>query len=260
MENPLFVKGDLIYYDSYQNEMVKVDILNINKLFKSVYILCPFTSIEDEVIFNNIIDKDLFNKIIDKMILYKTNISIVKNNIHFGNLILCPSHYIARANKFEYELNEEVLILPIYNISFLSIQKYIDNMNGLINFNTFYEIMIVNNYFGDNINSEFNKIKINTLLSNLEESHYWAMSYNCLPNITKIFDKRQFNFNILKIDNNNKNIIERMGKSPIQENYLTQIFNSRNYVDPSEIINKKGYKLYWKVINCDYNKIPKQES
>ena len=254
MSNP-FINRTITIYDEKLNDEVEIDILNISKYFKHIYCLCLLNNkdeIDISVFVNDIINKDLLNDTINKMILYKANISIIKNNVHYGNVCYCPKEIVSGANKFAYELDDNVLILPIYNISFLDLQKYIDNINGIITFNNFYDIMIMNNYFGDNIN-DLLKLKINSMINNFDESKYWELPYNCMPNITKLFDNRKFNFNIIRSAPNITNILERIDNSPIKENYIEEIFNRRNYVDPSEIINKKGYKLYWKVWNCDYN-------
>jgi hypothetical protein len=255
MNNPFLTSDTITYYDEKINEEVVINILNISKYFKHIYCLCPLNKLDFinmEIFMNKTINKDILDNTISKMVLYKTNISILKNSIHYGNIIYCDKEYINNANLFGYELDDNVLILPIYNISFLDLQKYIDNINGQITFNNLYDILIINNYFGDNIKSESAKLKINGIINNLEESKYWELSYNCLPNITKLFDTRKFNFSIIRNPTNNI-LIHKLEHSPIKENYIDQIFNRKNYVDPSEIINKKGYKLYWKVWNSDYS-------
>lgn len=262
MSSP-FINGPITVYDEKLNEEVEVNILNVSKYFKNIYCLCLMNNkAEADInIFvnyfyksndNKSTDTISFEKTISKLILYKANISILKNNIHFGNICYCPKDKIIGANKFGYELDNNILILPIYNISFLSLQKYIDNINGSLTFDDFYDIMIINNYFGDNIKSESIQLKINYMIYNFDESKYWELSYNCMPNITKLFDNRKFNFNIIRSAPDISNLIEKIDKSPLKENYIEQIFNRRNYVDPSEIINKKGYKLYWKVWKSDY--------
>jgi hypothetical protein len=255
MNNPFLTSDTITYYDEKINEEVVINILNISKYFKHIYCLCPLNKLEFinmEIFMKKTINKDILDNTISKMVLYKTNISILKNSIHYGNILYCDKEYINNANLFGYELDDNVLILPIYNISFLDLQKYIDNINGQITFNNLYDILIINNYFGDNIKSESAKLKINGIINNLEESKYWELTYNCLPNITKLFDTRKFNFNIIRNPTNNT-LIYKLEHSPIKENYIDQIFNRKNYVDPSEIINKKGYKLYWKVWNSDYS-------
>jgi len=256
MNNPFLSNKSITVYDEFINEEVNISIVNIAKYFKHIYILCPFNcdDIDVNIFIKKTIENDIFNNTINKMILYKTNISIVKNSVHYGNICYCEKEYIINANKFSYELDENVLILPVYNIAFLDLQKYIDYINGLITFNNLYDILIINNYFGDNMNTDNNKLKLLGMINNLEESKYWELSYNCLPNITKLFDERKFNFNIIKSKNMTE-LLEKISNSPIKENYVEQIFNRRNYVDPSEIINKKGYKLYWKVNSCEYSNI-----
>ncbi len=254
MSNP-FINSAITVYDERINEEVVIDILNVSRYFKHVYCLCPLDSksiIDTSIFINKTVNKDLLNETINKMVLYKVSISILKNYVHYGNICYCEKDIIIDANKFGYELEENVLILPIYNIAFLDLQKYIENINGLITFSNFYDIMVMNNYFGDKINNELSKLKINNMINNFDESKYWELSYNCMPNITKLFDSRKFNFNIIRTSPNITNILEKIENSPLKENYIEQIFNRRNYVDPSEIINKKGYKLYWKVWNCDY--------
>jgi hypothetical protein len=254
MSNP-FINKSITVYDENINEEVIVDILNISKYFKHIYCLCPLDNnvlIDASVFINKTINKELLNETINKMVLYKVNISIVKNIVHYGNICYCEKDIIIGANKFGYELDNDNLILPIYNISFLDLQKYIDNVNGFITFNNLYDIMIMNNYFGDNMKNEMSKLKIYSMINNFDEGKYWELTYNCMPNITKLFDNRKFNFNIIRTAPNIANILDRIDHSPIKENYIEQIFNRKNYVDPSETINRKGYKLYWKVWSCDY--------
>jgi hypothetical protein len=254
MHNP-FLNKAITYCDEYTNEEVAVDITNIARYFKSVYFLCPFDTVDESIFYQNTIDDEVFNNTLNVMVLYQANISIVKNLIHFGNLNCCQSDILKLANKFNYQLENEILVIPIYNISFLNIQKYIDINNGLITFNNFYDIMVLNNYFGDNMKSDTNKIKINNMIHSLDEIKYWEIPFNCLPNLTKLFDTREFNFNVIRVgkDKELSEIIERLDNSPIKENYIEQIFNSKKYIDPSQIINKKGYKLYWRVTSCEYN-------
>ncbi len=253
MSNPFTSNNSISVYDEYTNDEIVINIINIAKYFKDIYILCPFNcdDIDMNIFINKIIDKRVLEETINKMVLYKTNISIVKNAVHYGNIVYINKNYINNANKFGYILEDNILVLPIYNISFLNIQKYINYNNGSNNFNNLYDIMIVNNYFGENMNSDNNKIRILGMINNLDDSNYWELPYNCLPNISKLFEKRNFNFTITKTKNIN-DILERLSHSPIKNNYIQEIFNRKYYVDPSEILNKKGYKLYWKVLSCEY--------
>ena len=244
MENPLAKYTNINVYDDTINEEIVISPINIGKYFKKVYFLCPLGDIDMisiKHLLNPIIDIDIFNNSISKMILYQSNISIVHTSIHYGNIIYCNTEHLHSANKFNYKLEKLELIIPIYNISFLSLQKYIDNINDINSFNKLYDIIILNNYFGEKKDKLSNILRINTIIRNMDETRYWMMPFNCQLNMTKLFNSRKFNMNT--IDN-----------SPIKENYIAQIFNSKKYVDPSMIINKKGYKLYSKVWSCIYTK------
>ncbi len=263
MQNPLVSLNNITHYDPLVNDEVIVDMLNIGRLFRHIYILSPFTTLSDEDINDMLskrIDRDKFQTILNNMIMYKASISLIRNMVHYGNISYCSSELLDISNKFKYQLEENIIVLPIYTISFLNLQKYIDNFNGINTFNNFYDILIMNNYFGNKLTADstqgtYNKYKdkLIVVIKNLEEANYWTMPYNCMMNMTKLFDKRQFNLNILKTyDKNLVTIFNNIENSPIKGNYIEQIFKTKNYVDPSEIIKKKGFKLYSKVWNCEY--------
>ncbi len=257
MQNPLVTLNTITHYDPSVNDEVVVDMLNIGRFFRNIYILCPFSTLNEDYInsmWSKSINKDTFNNILNEMVLYKCSVALVRNMVHYGNISYCPSELLQTANKFKYQLEENIIVLPIYTISFLNIQKYIDNFNGVNTFNNFYDILIMNNYFGNKLTENKYKDKLMVIIKNLEETNYWTMSYNCMMNMTKLFDKRQFNLNILKTyDKSLVSIFTNIENSPIKGNYIEQIFKTRNYVDPSEILKKKGFKLYSKVWNCEYS-------
>ena len=66
------------------------------------------------------------------MILYETKINIVKNTLHYSNIIYCNKEHVLKANHFNYDLEEMVLILPFFNISFLHLNQYINIIKDLV--------------------------------------------------------------------------------------------------------------------------------
>jgi hypothetical protein len=256
MQNPLLKNQQIYVYDKDTNEEIPITMLNIAKYYRNVYCLCPFSSISIEDITAPFINSDKFDTHMNSMVLYQANISIIRNIIHFGNLVECSLERIKNANHFNYKLDDKILVLPIFNINFLALQTYIDSINGLSTLNKIYDMIILNKYFGDD-NQKINiKFRINSMITILEEAKYWQLPYNCMMNLTKLFEQRNFNFSSIRIntDKDMHNLLQRLDKSAIKENYLNQIFNTKNYVDPSIIINRKGYKLYSKVWSCEYTK------
>jgi hypothetical protein len=243
MENP-FTTKTITQYDEYSGDEIIIDRMNIWKYYKYIYFLCPLdTRICDsyESLLNKIIEEDTFNQLMDKMILYQTKTSILSNTVHFGNIFQVELKDVLKANKFNYKLEETIIVLPIYNISFLNLQKYIDNINNN-NFDNLYDILILNNFFGDNNNSFSNKIKINNMINCLTEATYWMNTVNCKLNLTNKFNERKF----LMSD-----ISSQLNQTPSNE-YIENMFNHKKFVDPSEIIKKNGFKIYNSVKDCIY--------
>jgi len=257
MNNPLYLNTNVIMaIDPYTNEEVQVSILDIGKYFKNVYCLCPFTTIDYESLNRNILEEDEYNDMIRRMILYRSNISIVKNLIHYGNLLYTERKNIIGANHLNYTIDSDmVLVLPFFNISFLNLQKYIDSINNMNNVDNLYNMIILNNYFGESDNKMKTKLYLNNIIKTLDSSDYWKIYNNCRCNLTKLFDIRNFNFNKIKSSKDDivNNVIGMLDKTKLKENYLDGIFKTKNYVDPSSVLIRNGYRLYNRVIGCKYN-------
>ena len=254
MQNPLLSSNTITAIDTILNEEIVVTRLNIGKYYKKIYCLCPFSSIDINIINKINIEEDEYNEIISKMILYETKINIVKNPLHYGNIIYCNKNHIIKANHFNYDLDEMVLILPFFNISFLNLTQYIDTIMGCNNMDKLYNMHVMFNYFGEK-NKETNKMALTSIINNLSESNYWKYEYNCRCNLTKLFDKRNFNFSIIKksLNESINKVLDSLDNINIRENYLEEIFKSKKYTDPSSVICTKGYRLYNVVKNCKYN-------
>ncbi len=241
MENPFTNIRSITQYDEYSGDEIIIDRMNIWKFYKHIYFLCPFDVINYEPLLNNTIDYDIYNQLMDKMILYQTKISILSNTVHFGNIYQVDSNIISKTNKFNYKLEETIIVIPIYNISFLHLQKYIDNFNGYNTFDNLYDLLILNNFFGDDNQQFLNKMKINNIINCLIEATYWTNPNNCMLNLTNKFSKRMF----LMTDISAK-------LNQLSNEYIENIFNHKKFVDPSEIIKKNGFKIYNSIKECVY--------
>ena len=254
MQNPLLLNTTITAIDTMSNEEVVVSRLTIGKYYKKVYCLCPFTTIDHSIITMPIIPEELYNMNMSKMILYETKINIVKNMVHYGNLIYCNRDHVKLANHFNYDLDEMSLVLPFFNISFMNLIPYINTIMGDNNLDKLYNMHVMYNYFGEK-NKDTNVMALTSIIRTLTESNYWKYEYNCRCNLTKLFDKRNFNFSTIKAstDAHVNVVIQTLTTVDIKENYLEEIFKSKNYTDPSSVICKKGYRLYNTVKNCKYN-------
>jgi hypothetical protein len=256
MINPLNHFTDITVESEESDEDIKINEYNIAKYFRNIYILCPMTNNLNSNIFNVNIESDELNNILNSMTLYETKINIVKNQIHYNNIIYIESEIIKNANKFNYDLNEKALILPIFNISFLNLKNYLDKISSVNNFKDFYDYLVINEYFKENIKNNYkNNFNIESQICNLEESKYWEYYYNCNLNFSKLFLKRNFNIqHFVNLDENVKELFKKLNKIDIDDNYLEEIFKFKKYIDPSDILSKTRFKLFRIEYNCDFTK------
>ena len=123
MLNPLLKRDLTIEYDG---NMIDINLLNIGKYFKEVYILCP---LKNECINKNIFNIEIsikdWDDVKSKLVLYKSSTKILKNECHFKNISIVDNNTINVFNKFEYELEGDILVIPIIDISFLNIIEYL---------------------------------------------------------------------------------------------------------------------------------------
>ena len=253
IKNPLHCNNIITAYEN--DEEIVVSRHNIGKYFKNIYILCPFTSILQNTINKDMLELEEYNNIISTMVLYKVKMNIIKNMIHYGNILYCNTDVIVRANHFGYNLDTMTLIIPFFNISFLNAKKYIDNINEENNLDSLYNLLVLNKYLCEDIKRTKNVLLISNIIKTLDESNYWKYNYNCMCNITNVFNKRRFNFNVIRASKDDmiNNIINKLSTIKCNDNYLVEIFSSKKYTDPSSVICKNGYRLYNNVRNCKYS-------
>ncbi len=229
--------------------VVKLNSYNIPKFFRRAYVLTPFKNESFmEQLNSQKIDSSLWDTLGRKMVLHETNIKIIGNFTHNHNIVIGKSSDFQEFNHFDYQLTDNILIIPILNISYLNITKYLQIFEGNNNLIDFYKVMVVKQLFS--INDELtynNKLNITEMISNLEESKYWTKKYNCLFNITNLFYSRRLRFsNLDRVSDpeTKKIIMDIVTKDQVDANYLQNIKGSKQFVDAASSIIKRGFKLY----------------
>jgi len=249
--NPLTGYNSIYTFDTFTEEEIEVTKLNVSKYFKYVFVLCPIQGKINEDIFLENINQNIFTDILKNCLLYKTSIRLVKNDNHYNNIKYISKDIINISNIYNYELEEKVLVLPIFNISFLHLQRYLDNFEEKNDLEQLYNLLVINDYFcNDSINNYKSTSYLEKIIKTLDESNYWSISFNCKLNMTVEFKNRRFNIKkFINVDDDISKLLNQLGKSQGQDNYIEEIFKYKKYVDPSNIIKRQGYRLY----NIDSN-------
>jgi len=238
LQNPFISKRTK--YD-FNDETFEFTPRNLKMHFNNVYIFCKFNNnVDYENILQGNLDYNNFKNIIKMFTLYETDISLIYNKVFNPNIIIIDSDLIKESNYFGYHLPEKILLLPIFNISFLHIQNHIDNItNNLNTFEKFYNELIIKN----SLNYEYSGkeiYNISKLINNLEIDNYWENKGNCNININKEFNKRMFEY--VSIDNK---------KSTIISSAMTKINKTVDYFD--DLIDYKINNLIKKEDITTYN-------
>ena len=238
---------------------VQINLRNITKFFRKAYVLTPFRNESYmEELNTQSINIDIWKSLSKNLVLHETNIKILGNFTHSHNIVIGKSCDFSVFNHFNYELTENVLIIPVLNISYLNITKYLQVLyEGSTTLEDLYNILLTNQESSKNDELTYNgKMNLTSTIKNLEESKYWTKRYNCLLNITKLFHCRRLRFsNLDKItDSDKKKLIQELVKENADSNYLTNIKGSKNFVDASSAITNQGYKLYRISRPCDMSK------
>ena len=93
ISNP-FINSKLIF-ETDESENVEINIVNVSKYFKKVYIICPMKVTDIPIdIYKINIDIELLDNLKNKLALIETNTRFVKNQIHFNfqKLLLSEIH------------------------------------------------------------------------------------------------------------------------------------------------------------------------
>lgn len=239
--NPLIPQKSIVFDNDGQEVVINKG--NIMKYCRELYVLVPFHNVNYiELVTSQFTD--------DKLIpftLYKCSNKILRNDSHFNNLLYNDYEIFKTANKFNYDLAGNIFIVPIFNVTFNNIKSYLDSFDEKDNLKEIYNMVILMKEFRSSNNFK-NDIIIKNMIISLKESHYWSSFLNTKLNLTNEFSKRQFN---IKMHNNIthnteiKDFLKMLEKEQLDENYLEEIYKSKKYIDPSTIIHRNGFKLYY---------------
>lgn len=246
---------DICNNEVYPHELPMRKIFqNYNKLL----ILClKSNEIIDDTIFSMKISPNYIISISNKLVLINGSIKMLRNPKHRNNVIDVDKKYIEIFNKYNIELDEHELVLPILNISEKDITIYIKQFTGIFDITDLFKLKTMNDYFCDEKSSLIVKENVITSIRSMIETCYWMLRYNCQLNITIKFMNRGFYINSQRIEDKTiKKIIEKINDIPTGgTNYLQFIYRKNSFVDVASNIKKDGYTLYYPhvVKNNDLN-------
>ncbi|VVU94716.1 hypothetical protein CPAV1605_441 [seawater metagenome] len=252
--NPFFTKK----METTEEEDHNIDITYLSRNYRRILVLCLMGNDPvNENFYNKIINEELLTKEKNKLIFFSANIKILKNVLHFNNVVQVDSIFLTEFNHMAIELDETELVLPIFNINFSDLTMYVKHYDGFFNLEDIFKVKLLEQYFNTREKNCILSSNMENMLSGLTNSEYWTYYHNCMLNMTIPLLKRSFNLSLVKFSKDTsvnetlKNLQESAAKD---HNYLQFIMKPQKYVDASSTIKKRGYR-YYKVQNYldDYN-------
>jgi hypothetical protein len=235
MTNPFLTVSNRYTFDNTEYEFTHKNLI---KHFNNVYVVAKINdmvNIRDLLIKE--INKESFESTLNNLILYQVDKLIMFDKKHFSDIIIIKSDILKNCNKFNYNLEESILVLPIFDISFLNIQKYIDSIqSNYSSLKNIYNTIIINSHFNKQMTvSDKLYYTVFDMIKNMNESKYWSIRLNCNINMNKKFEKRRF-----EIPEKLKSELVSSAsiKSNKHENYLDKIYESK---DNKDIVSHKYF-------------------
>lgn len=250
--------------DEDTNQKILLTPDNISKYFKDVYILVKKNNTPIPAEFYNWnIEQGSYENVISNFLIHKVSVKILKNKNHFDNICLMSNEQLNQFNIYNYDLADKNIVVQIFNISYMNLLPYIQQYESSSTLKNLYNILVLNKYFNVDNTQQKTSIVLNNIISNMDESDYWTMKYNCSNklNLTDEFKNRMFYFQPSRIVNKTvSNVIKeiisknKIKKTKAGEDYLKDINNnSKQFIDISTVINKNK-KLYQMTQPCEFSK------
>ena len=233
---------------------IVLDQVNISKYFQKIYILVPLkNTLISEEFYEREILRDNWKSLENKLVLEETSNRILKIFDIFQNISLVTSSDLEMFNLFGLDLDEKIIVIPIFDIAYKNIKDYLKTYEGLYTLEDLYKIHFISDHFSTSSEETKNGISINfkknttNIIRNLEEVNFWTRKYNCLMNISKNFISRSFRLSLTRNlkDKEAIDAIKTLNKDNKVNDYLDHIFDSKNFIDAASCLDKNGYKLYY---------------
>ena len=148
--NNLFSSSTIRHIDENNNN-IELNLDNIFQYYPCVYVLLKKNDDTIPIEFYNLhVKQELYDEVASKLIIYKVSIKMLKIFYHYSNILLMDSEKLNRFNIFNYKLDKKNIIIPIFNISYINLIKYLEQFESVNTLENIFKLKILNDYFQNN--------------------------------------------------------------------------------------------------------------
>ena len=194
----------------------QTDTWMLAKHFKNLYIVVKKNNNKIPIpFFMKLVDEKIYSAVCKDLVIWKTSLQFLHNGRKlYDKLCVLPKNTINHINDFDIELEENNLVLPLFNCNFKNMLSFINSSEGLNNFDKLYNNLIISQHIVDCV--EPNALKLKDSISSLEDSNFWTIIENYEMSFNNIFRNKSY-YN------------KRFDKINVSSNYLNNIHIQHNH-------------------------------
>jgi hypothetical protein len=255
--NPIFLGSK---YLKRENNEVLIDKVNAYKYFKKLYIISPLN--EKNINYDKYINEEQYNLLVKNLIIHEVDFSVMVNNLLSKNILIFKKEDLEIINKFNLDLEDFVMVIPILTITYSNIIKF-SSINIDNDLRSLYIYLTLIDYFGKDKQHFLTNINIDKKIDNIKGNNYYSLPFNVNKNYSVVFNNRNtsdkiihkkfdYNFTIKKnrflslasIQYKNNDLFTLTPKSDISKTQFNKLFDYLMIYN-----NNNNYKLSKSNIN-----------
>lgn len=242
--NPFFGSDKVNPFKNDLEDTEDITQNNFYKYFKHIYLVSPLTKPKLSWFEPTMTQEDLINMLNNCIILKKKN-SMGKISIFFEWMKTSLTQIITKCKIGSLQFDEDekyILILPLFLLTFEQINTFME----IYNYKDWFENFLINFKLSNKLQISQNFYEFKHVFDT-SPTTYWCKDNNTNINVTSLFLKRNFRWNIFKStkDPSKLKTITDMKKYNInKDTYISMFFKSKgNFDDKFGQINFKLYHL-----------------
>jgi hypothetical protein len=189
------------------NEEILIEKANAFKYFKKLYMISPLnTSIK--VNYNKDVSEEEYNLMVKNLILHEVDFSVMTNNLLAKNILVFKKQDLEIINKFNLELSDNLLVIPILSVSYSNVIKFSSN-NIDNDLKSLYIYLTLIDYFGKDKLHFNTRTNIDKKIDNIRGNNYYALPFNTNKNFSIMFNQRSTNYKMKTKYNNYDFILKK---------------------------------------------------
>ncbi len=189
MINPFFVNlngGELMKKDNREiySEYNRVVVMSLSNMYNMNHV---------HILTQKYINKHEFQECCQSFTLHNAPMRMLKLHRKMATIVDRP--FLKQFNRGNLDLNNDEIVVCLFELNESDARLYINSLyTEKYNFKDMLKVLILFKRFGGDKYGKSLQSNISRIITNLRESKYWGMDYNCKMKMSKAFLDRRFKY------------------------------------------------------------------